>query len=284
MATRLHRKINSYPINTGIEFNEAYTLPPTQTGSNTTTTDWTMTGTAPVYESSVGPIAGGGSWKFTSGPTSGNCRLRNTTAGFGNMMYTIYGNDLSLGFWVKINSMPASGSSAPLQSIPPFANNGGYFVGIRGIGSSQGQFFLTIDGTTQVLDTTITVNTTDWYYIAVTKGPGLADDYNFYVNGQTNTSATTASDSNTGTSINWGQVSQGYEFSFNISNFYIGYYDDVTPADIVEIWNVGSSSRIVKHYDGDSWEESYDQKVWNGSAWEQWDSPKYWNGTSWVAV
>ena len=88
------------------------------------------------------------------------------------------------------------------------------------------------------------------------------------------------------TSYNWGLLATSYEFSFNISNYYFVDNDIVPESVMQEIYRVGSSSRVINHYTGSAWEESYDQKVWNGTAWIQWSSipAKYWDGSAWVNI
>ena len=284
----LSDKINSYAIETGVEFNSAYSLPPTTTGSLSVATGWTMSSTpVPTFESAVGPISGAGSWKFSSGPTSGSMRLRNTNS---NLLNTIYDRDFSVGFWVKLNSLPTNSTfGAPIHTMPP-ANSNGYSIGVRGPdGSGKSYFYIDSDSTNTSI-TSVEANTTDWFYLAFrhTGNPATtnAGQWLAYINGQLVSTVTNHTSANPATSANWGSISQGYEFSFNIANWYMTTKDVIGAAEIAEIWRVGSSSRVVNYYTGSAWAESFDQKVWNGSAWVQWSSipAKYWDGAAWVNI
>lgn len=288
MTSRLHRKINSYAIGTGIEFGQAYSLPPTMTGSYQPSSGWTMSSTpTPTFESAVNPAGGAGSWKFSSGPTSGSMRLRTTDSTF---MTNIYDRDFSVGFWVKLNSLPTNDTlGGPIHSFPPF-NNNGYVFGVRGPDSNGKSYFYIDSNGTNTSITSVEANTTDWFYLALrhtgNQATTNAGQWLAYINGQLVSTVTNYTSTVAGSSANWGSVSQGYEFSLNISNFYITSKDVIGAAEIEEIWRVGSSSRAIKYYDGAAWQDSYDQKVWNGSAWVQWSSipAKYWDGAAWVTI
>jgi hypothetical protein len=73
MASVLNTKINSFAIENGIEFSQAYALVPNQTGTNTETsaTYWAKSGRNPVFESGVNPPNGSGSWRMLSDGTDG---------------------------------------------------------------------------------------------------------------------------------------------------------------------------------------------------------------------
>lgn len=286
MATRLARKLAYYPIynpptsdlGTGVEFNEGYVLPPTQTG-HIATTGWTLLGTAPVWESAVGPAGGGGSWKFTLGPTSGNCRIRTTNSVW---LQKTSSTHWSMGMWIKFNILPPSGSAVLFHNVPPL-NTGGFSMGL--VGQAGGTAYFTIDTTTtQNLITSVTVTTGTWYFLSIIKTAN--NNAKAYING-TSVGVIPGTYSNTtATTWNWGGLAQSYEFSFNVSNYYFSDDDVITEEVMQEIYRVGSSSRVIKHYTGSAWEESYDQKVWNGTNWIQWSSipAKYWNGSAWVNI
>jgi hypothetical protein len=91
-----------------------------------------------------------------------------------------------------------------------------------------------------------------------------------------------------GTGI-WTGLLVGTTSTAGTSNAYVSslafYNRRLTSDEIIKHYIAGadySVGRVVKYYDGTTWQESSAQKVWNGSAWVDWD-PYRWDGSSWIA-
>ena len=228
----LSDKINSYAIETGISFDSAYAFPPVQTGTvtNTSAGNWLLTGVAPTYQSGVSPVGGGGSWNFVSTTTNGGGRLRNT----GTVMNAINDGNYSTGIWVKYNDLSMTASTAPIMAWQP-ALTGGYIFSLY---QSGGVYYpqMTIVSGSAVIDYTTPLNTTDWFYYAVTK---IGSEVKFYINGALKVTVTNAQ-TPTATTLNFGQISQGYTFSTNLANWYVASPSVVNAAEIAEIWKAGA--------------------------------------------
>lgn len=283
MPTKLARKINSYAIEKGIELNETYTLPPTETGTiaQASGSDWSLfNGVAPTYESSVGPAGGGGSWKFNlpSGGTNGS-RIRSINAA---TIATINDKNFTAGCWVRFSQLP-TGTNTTAAAIMQIGNifSTGFSFWLAGSSSSYGNNFSFASTTGVVVDSGVTCNVNEWYFLSVIVN-GTSTKY--YVNG-VETNSLTRTLSGSGIQLFIGSLNNAnHNAILNICNTFIAPNSVVTAADLLEIYKVGSSNRVVKHYDGSAWQESYDQKVYNGSAWVQWPTPTRWNGSAWVAI
>lgn len=283
MATRLYRKIDSYDIEKGYEFNESYTLPPTESGtvSQSSSGDWTkLSGGDPVYESTEGPAGGGGSWKFVANTVDGGTTLRNLNS---SALALVNDREFTAGCWVKFEVVP---TSATLSQTRIFAIGNIFTAGFQfflsGSASTYGGTFGFTTTTGQTVDSGVVPNIGEWYFLSVIVN-GTSTKY--YVNGVETNSVTRTLTAN-GSIMFFGSVTPAASdgsSEFNICNVFICDNDSVTADDLLEIYNVGMSDRIVKHYDGANWEESFDQKIYDGSKWVQWPDPKYWNGSVWVS-
>jgi hypothetical protein len=235
MASALNTKINSYAIENGIEFDQAVAVPPTQTGTITENTPayWALLGRSPVYEPSVGPIGGSGSWRFTGNSANGS-RLRNN----GGTILTLSGDgDYSIGFWAKANSLrPASASeSACVLYLLANPTTIGFSVNVTGGShSTPNRVAISATGTTTITD--VTMNTTDWYYFAVTK---TGTNLNFYINNVLKASRTNMQTANASVQ-NWADASPIDGYEVNISNWYYASTSVIGPTQIAEIWTAGS--------------------------------------------
>lgn len=285
MPTRLARKIGSYAIEKGIELNEAYALPPTETGTipQAVSADWSLfSGNAPTYASGSGPVGGGGSWLFTmtNGDANGS-RIRSINAA---TLATVNDRNFTAGCWVKFSQLPV-GTSTSACAIMQMANifTSGFSFYVAGATSAYGNnfSFSTISGTT--VNSGVACNVNQWYFLSVIVN-GTSTKY--YVDGVETNSVTRTLSTNCTQLVLGSLNTANHNSIFNISNALIAPNTIVTATDLLEIYRVGASASIVKHYDGDSWEESYDQKVYNGTNWIQWSSipAKYWNGSAWVAI
>jgi hypothetical protein len=228
----LNDKINSYAIETGIEFNEAYQLVPTQTGSITETnsTYWVKVGRDPVYESNVGPNGGSGSWKFVNNSTNG-CYFR--TSG-GSIVSRINDQDFSSGVWIKFNELPTNvDASTTVMTIAPGATSGSNIGWKTFANGSTPRFIVLNSGVAFIEVADIQLNT--WYYIASRRANNVLT---YYINGQSVYSETRTSTAN-GSLIGWNNSSTAVTASVNISNFYMASSSVIGPTQIEEIYAAG---------------------------------------------
>ena len=283
MASQLNTQITGYTLNTGIEFDYSYALPPTQTGSVTTSASWTASSTTPTYESSVGPIGGSGSWKFDYNTSSG-CRIRNNTAAFVQQLSNPTGlnGSFTFGFWIKFNTFPTYNDF--FQNIFTWLPVVNYGFGVN-IGTPSGTStptFLFATAGTQI-QSGLTLSTGQWYFVAVTRDSAT---YKFYVDNVLIYTRTSHAMTATGTFFNVGGVvpmTSGPGLSFNISNMFLATYANIGTGPIEKINAVGK--RKILYYDGSQWQASnIKPQYYNGSAWVEWNEPKYWNGSSWVLI
>ena len=243
MASLLHNKINSYAIENGIEFDQAFAIPPTQTGTiqENTSQYWQMIGRSAVYEPTVGPPGGSGSWKFLSN-SSNFSRLRNN----GGAILTLSSDgDYSIGFWAKVTQLRQTSeydNAIVLLALQPNTTTG-FSINISGGATPlPNRVGLTAAGTTTVTNTV--VNTTNWYYFAVTKN---GTNLNLYVNNQlvdTRTNMQTA----TSTVLGFGDNAAVDTCEINISNFYYASTSVIGTTQIAEIWAVGSTAPATVNY------------------------------------
>ena len=279
----LSDKISSYAIDGYATLNYAVTSNPLVIPQTATTLfSNNPTGTSiKIYEPSVSPVGGGGSWKFP---------IAATGSGFNNTWQGLYANnaqndgDFSHGVWMKFNSIPEGTLSINQYGMSSAGSTtSGFQFQLAGTlhSTSPGRWRLVAKGITQTLSFGPTIG--QWHYLAVTKkADGTMKFYidNVLVRTQTGLStATNISSVAIGPSAN-----SGAEYSVNISDYYIAPTSAIDEAQIAEIWAVGNGSpapRTVKYYNGTDWVNSSGQKVWNGTAWVDWDA-KYYDGTQWV--
>lgn len=283
MASALNTKINSYTLDLGIELSEAYAIPPTITGTYApangynSNTAWTFSGVnAPTYEATVGPAGGAGSWRFKSGPTSGDCRVRSTAS---SIMQRINDRDFSVGMWVKINTAVPANSSLPVQTFQP-STTAGYLMVVTA--NSSGVMRFECLGN-QTITGTGTVSTGVWYYLATVR---TQYSTTFYVNGVSQGSYSFSGVSTNGTNMNFGQINQGYEADTNICNWYLTSTSAIGATEIAAIYDAGAFDKVVKYYDGSAWQTASGQKVYNGTSWMNLTNAntKKWDGSAWVEL
>jgi hypothetical protein len=286
MPSQLNGKTNEYPIENGISFAEAYVFPPTQTGTTTDTNaaNWAVTGRNPVSEPNEGPLGGGGSWNFSADATLG-CRLRsNSTA-----MRALYGDrNWATGFWVKFDEgfNPTVPNGFPVHVVNPVSATPsascGFQFNLHTENSSGLRYFHIFNGNTDTTLDTVPVVVGQWYFIAIWKYEAT---WRYYINGQLFGTAFHNAYA-AGANINWGNIFQGYNTSYNISNWFVQNTTSIDStafdAQVAAIWTAGTTKNI-KHWTGTEWVNSNGNKVWNGTAWIDIDK-EYWNGTAWVAI
>ncbi len=243
MASVLNTKINSYAIENGIEFDFAVATPPTQTGTITENTSayWTILGRNAVYESTVGPAGGSGSWKFTANSGNGS-RLRNN----GGAILTLSGDgDYSIGFWAKISQLRESSTSDVSSAIYTIASTATHGFGVfvtGGAHATPNRISFNATNTTTVTD--ITVDTNAWYYFAITK---TGTNLNFYVNNELKATRTNMQNANASLQA-WGDPQAIDTFTVNISNWYYASTSVIGPTQIAEIWTAGSTAPATVNY------------------------------------
>lgn len=244
MASILNTKINSYAIENGIEFDETFATPPTQTGTSKENQSpyWSVVGRSPVYESTVGPPSGSGSWKFVVNSANG-CRLRNN----GGVVLTLSADgDYSIGFWAKATELkPAStlDEAVPFYLLSPTTTTGFGISCSGGSATNPNKIGLRAVGTYILTD--VTMNTTDWYYFAITK---TNTNLNFYINGQLKQTRTNMQNANSSLQ-GWGDASSDSNNStINISNWYYAATSVIGATEIGEIWTVGSTAPATVNY------------------------------------
>ena len=250
----LHKKIQSYAIETGIEFNSSYQLPPTQTGTVTDTNSaaWTLLGgNTPVFESSIGPNNGKGSWKFTV-PAAGSTfsRIRTTSS---NITSRLNDFSLSTGFWFKWNSFPTLNDVS--GTVPLFIWNPSTTMGVGveiGWSANVNRFVhvLRYKSAPVYLDgpNDPQLTTQGWHYWAIRRNgnPGV---YEFYLDGvlvYTTESITSSSNVSTNIVLGPANPSPSVPLDINISNFYIANYSTIDPTAIAEIWDTGNSQGLTR--------------------------------------
>jgi len=250
MASALNTKINSYTLERGIEFSEAYSLTPTRTGSNPLGA-FNLSGSAPVYDSTTGPAGGAGSWRYTAPATSGT-RFGSTAA---NELAGISDEDWTQGWWFKLSAVPTTTPTATLSGIQlggitPIQVSAGWQASIAPIGSTlTGPGGISLAGRMVFNFTssfqgggvyTPVLEANRWYYVAVRRVGTLMQAYldGVFIGSETNIelSATPAR-------IFFGSTTHSNNNSpqFWISNYHQSTASAVDATAIAEIWAVGSS-------------------------------------------
>lgn len=248
MSSSLHDKINSYAIENGIEFDEAFVLPPTQTGTvtNYTAAYWSMIGRNPVYEPTVGPAGGSGSWKYVINETNG-CRLRNNG---GTILTLIADNDYSIGVWVMPTVLKVGGTAAFATGVyqhGPTAS-AGFAINIAGGAYSTPYCFNLFAAGVSYDITDVIANLGQWYYVAVVRS---GTNLKFYIDGVLKKTVTNMG-SATGNVQTWSDAvtagSADFRTTLNISNYYNAPTSVINESEIAEIWTAGSTAPTPVNY------------------------------------
>ena len=289
MASALNTKINSYALERGIEFDSTYPTVSPFIGPRTGTSPLgnfgkNTTGNI-VWEPTVGPIGGSGSWKLQmSTTTATNSYVRGTTAS-ATELAGMADNDWSVGFWFKLNDLPTGNSLTALGLLTLGDSSSGVTISISGPSSSHGVRLYVVKnlygGITNIHPNALVTNR--WYYFAVTRS---GNAHSLYLDGS-NIFTFNSSTTGTASTLMWGDTSaRVFNGSWNISNYYLAPTSVIGPTQISEIWTTGStppSTRTVKYWNGTSWVDSIGQKVWNGTAWVDWNAKRF-DGSAWVNV
>jgi hypothetical protein len=242
----LHNKTISYTHDYGIEFDEAYTINPTFTGTVTPsgTPYLLLNNTAPTYESTVGPPGGSGSWKYIYSVGSTGTRLRTNSA---KVPFSVWQDgDYSTGIWVRFNFLPTGTGTYAFHSMLPAASAPGFTLFINGSShATQPSKFSSnlFIGAETVITGSPTVIAGEWYYIAHRKTSSGTNNATIFINGVLRQTGTNPSTANSSNSINFGSSTTPLAtYSYNISNFYIAPFASIDETAISEIWTAGSST------------------------------------------
>ena len=230
MTSQLNTKINTYTIERGIAFEEAYSLSPTRTGSNANGS-WALTGTAPVYGSS-GPVGGNGSWKFiTSGtPTTFRSTSASEYAGLSD-------NDFTIGIWFKVDALPTDSSSTSMQ-ILQCGTAGGIFI--AGTGSPTPGKLSAFHGGSPYVFSTAAVTTGVWHYAVIRKIGVTGQSFSLYLDNVLQGTGSAIARTATYTNFGGGTGSTG-SGPLYLSNFHYGSTTNLTTTAISEIYTAGTS-------------------------------------------
>jgi hypothetical protein len=247
MASALNTKINSYALERGIEFDESYRQNITRTGSNSLGSYSLANSPEPVYESTVGPVGGSGSWKFVSSSTN-SPRFSTTSA---SELVGINDRDYTQGFWFKISALPelttpGLGIAGISLFVMPPATTIGWAATVAPSNSTSTQ-----DGTS--LASRLIVNCVagtymvgpivvpdKWYYLAVRR---IGNAFEMYVDGSLVSTATNTAASGLEQRIAFGALGNEQNVAncnFWISNFHQSTSSVINATAISEIWAVGS--------------------------------------------
>jgi len=296
----LNDKINSYTLERGIEFNEAYTLTPTRTGSNPLGT-WALQNLpAPVFEPTVGPPGGAGSWRYNC-PTTSAPRFNTTHA---NELLGIADEDWTMGFWFKMSALPTLTTAGPsvfginVFGVTPASVSAGWNAFVVPTNSTAtytfplnqggaiiplaGRMVLLMGGQYDVYTPVLQPNT--WYYIACRRvQTAQSGFFNGQLLGTSSNIELTATPARLTFSSSSHQATNSPQIW--ISNFHYSTAAAVNANAISEIYTAGLGTvpRTVKYYNGTAWVNSSAQKVYNGTAWVDWNAKKY-DGTAWVTI
>lgn len=239
---------------------------------------------ADTWEPTVGPPGGAGSWKFNYATGSGyNVNWQGT-----NVTTALNDRDYSLGFWFKINSIPANAAINVISEVLPPTSSiaSGFRFGFYGSthSTSPGKFVSIIRGQTSV--STINLVVGQWYYFAVTRKTTNVMD--MYLDGSLFRSLGSIASSTALTAYSVGHngtISTAY--SANFSNLYFATTANIDAAQIAEIWTAGSTApvtdAVLKYWDGSAWATPLSISQWDGSSWTTFDG-QVWNGTAWKDI
>lgn len=244
MASGLNTKINSYALERGYEFSSTYSNNPPATGTNTVANLSNISTVAPVFDSTIGPPGGAGSWRLQYGKTSGT--TTQFTAG-GTNGTGLGDGDWSIGFWFRIDTLPSSTYNAEnmieLSSHAQiaFAISSASWTG----GANRLTYTLNSSTWNAVQNTPVSINT--WYYIAARRSGSTVT---IFING-TQVLSTTAPSTPTATNIRFGSgnTDPGIAAAGKvwICNYYLTTSSVIGSTQIAEIYTAGTASPAVSY-------------------------------------
>lgn len=235
----LHNTLLGITHERGFQFNQTYTTAPDRTGTNPSSGGiTTQSGTAPVYEPTIGPIGGAGSWRCRNGKSTGTTLFR-----FGSLDTGVLNDgDFSLGMWVRIGGLPSGTYNA--ENMIEMTNNGAILFGVSSASWTGGanRFTYSLNGSTWYPMSNAAVVVNQWYYLAARR---VGNTYSIYLNGTLFETRDFASTRTTTTlTFGHGNTDPGLAADTNwwLSNYYHGTSSQIGPTQISQIWTAGSTS------------------------------------------
>jgi hypothetical protein len=244
MASGLNDKVVSYSIEKGMEFDQAYTTNPTQTGSAASLT-WSLVGNAPVRTWDAPHNGGDTCWSFdwTTSSTT-NTYYTNSTSSYRSLFTD---GDYSVGFWFKVPNIPTDGSFYRMFEVSQTGGIAGFSVDIMGSANSNGGFtgpkLRVVTGPTLLTstysNTPIQANT--WYYFALTKTGTTTSTYTAYLNGTQFATWQESGTAGTATRVTFGRNGTNTQSgTFRLANYYSATTAVIGASQIAEIWATGN--------------------------------------------
>ena len=236
----LHDKINSYALERGIEFDQTFTTTPTRTGTNPLISAFTQNTTSNiVYEPTVGPIGGAGSWRFNWNSTAAtNSYFRAPSSGSNEMLGNADG-DYSVGLWVRFSGIPSNNTNTVFFTFGSTTGNG-FNIAIGGSTSANAGKLVFNSSAGNVASTTaMPLNT--WHYLAILKTPS---NISIYINNELliTTGATGTTAATTWMLGNTAATTLTTDVKWNVSNYYMAPTSVIGATQIGEIWTAGSTA------------------------------------------
>ena len=243
MASSLNDKINSYALEKGIEFDQAYSLTPTQTGSVASVT-FTLAGNTPrrVFD---GPSGGAGSsWEFdwTTSSATNTYYHNNSTP----WRTTFNDGDYSTGFWFKVPTLPANASFNRIFEVAQTGGIAGFALDVMGTTNANGSFTgpklkLATDATLSTSTyTTTPLLANTWYYFALIKTGTTTSNFKAYLNGTEFANVTHSGTAGSLIRFTFGRNGTSPSAgSYRFANFYSTTSSTIGATQIAEIYTTG---------------------------------------------
>lgn len=245
MASPLQNTISSYAVERSIEFDQAYTTTPTQTGTIASQT-FSLTGNAPtrVYD---GPSKGAGScWKFDWTTSSTTNTYYNSN--FSAYNATLTDGDYGVGFWIKFDNIPTGTSFYRFFELSHTSGAGGIALDLMGSDSTAGGYtgakLRAVTGpsglTFAYSSNTVSIVANKWYYVAARRVGNTGSNYFLYING---TQVANWAENTAGTVFRliFGKSgSNSQAGSYRIANYHSATSSVLGPTQIAAIYAAGS--------------------------------------------
>lgn len=232
----LNDKIQSFSPEANIEFDQAYTTSPTNTGSSTLAV-WALAGTAPTFISSDGPLGGSGYWNAPAAT-----RFRQIGP---NYLPTFSDGNYVVGMWFRFPTLPTgtSASASTILAILPTNGSVGFNLVVSGSSATTNASRLgLVTSTTAIVPVGPTLQANRWYYVAFSRGEDGTSINRLYLDG-TSIYTITHSTVATATSLSIGSsTASASVVPMHFSNLHTGTTANFNASAIAEIWTAGSSA------------------------------------------
>jgi len=290
----LNTLITSYTHDRGMQFNEAYSVNPTRTGTSPLAGSpaFTLTNTAPTFASTICPPgATGGSWAFTRGTSAGVSTVYGTTSTNTGETTPYQDGLFTMGFWFMMPVLPIGAAVGYTLFENSTAVNRIQMTGTTTTGTTSRFNFNFNTTTTAPSNAANTITAGQWMFVAVRKTSESTNNLKYYVNG-VNVATFTYTPILAGATVTRFGGSQadtggGGNKLYYLSNYFVGSPDVYTEAVIQNIYTTGITPPVtsypLKYWNGSAWTTPLNKQQWNGSAWVTMNG-KVWNGTQWVAI